>query len=494
MQDAHDLGLIIQSRVPLIVIRSHEETRVLDVLMQVSSRQTLPLQVWTLTEGLRPLGFSMGEAEGDSFTEPDAALLAVKRSLGKGLFVFCDLHPFLTADHPKTIRLLKDILLQYERTAKTVVLLSQAIELPAELKRYAADFSLAVPDDDQILAIIREEASLWSAQHGNQRLKTDRQALEKIIANLRGMTPADVRCLARQFIHADGAISDADLPLVNKGKLQLMDMQGVLHFETNTESFAHVGGLANFKAWLAQREQAFRQAGSLPDMPKGVLLLGVQGSGKSLAAKAVAGLWGLPLLRLDFGALYNKYFGESERNLREALKLAEHMAPCVLWMDEIEKGVALQQHDDGTSLRVLGTLLTWMAERSRPVFIVATSNDISRLPPELIRKGRLDEIFFVDLPGPAVRETIFAIHLERRKQDPAAFDLTGLSQASEGFSGAEIEQVVVAALYSAASQQQSLQTGMLLAEITRTRPIAVVMAEEIAALREWAAGRTVPAD
>jgi SpoVK/Ycf46/Vps4 family AAA+-type ATPase len=223
------------------------------------------------------------------------------------------------------------------------------------------------------------------------------------------------------------------------------------------------------------------------------LLLGVQGGGKSLAAKAVAGLWGLPLMRMDVGALYNKYHGETERNLREALKLADAMSPCVLWLDEIEKGMSQDGNDNGVSQRLLGTLLTWMAERTTRVFIVATSNDISRLPPELIRKGRLDEIFFVDLPDEAVRQDIFSIHLSKRYCDPQQFDLGQLAVATDGFSGSEIEQAIVAALYASSAETRVLDTATLLKEIAATSPLSVVMAEQITRLRLWAADRTIPA-
>ena len=225
-----------------------------------------------------------------------------------------------------------------------------------------------------------------------------------------------------------------------------------------------------------------------------MLLVGVQGGGKSLAAKAVAGLWGLPLLRLDFACLYNKFFGETERNLREALKMAEQMAPCVLWMDEVEKGLASGDHDGGVSQRVLGTLLTWMAERKAPVFMVATANAIHRLPPELLRKGRFDELFFVDLPDAAARAEIFRIHLARRELAPAQFDLTLLAAASAGFSGAEIEQAVVSTLYAAQARQCAADQALLLHSLQHTAPLSVVMAEELAALRAWAAERTVRAD
>lgn len=493
MQDAHDLGLIIDSRVPLVTIQSHEEARVLDILMQVSNKRTLPMQVWTITDGLRPMGFSMGEPDGEKLLELETALLAIKRTRSKGLFVLCDAHSFFTADHPKLVRLLKDIVLQYDSINRTVVLLSHALTLPPELRRHAAEFELSTPSDEKILAIIREEATAWSAQNNKQRIKTDKLALDRIIMHLRGLPPSDVRTLARQFIYSDGAISDNDLPLVSKSKLQLLDMHGVLHYEYSTENFANVGGLENLKSWLAKRQQAFLLPPDNVDAPKGILLLGVQGSGKSLAAKAVAGLWGLPLLRLDFGALYNKYIGESEKNLRDALKLADSMSPCVLWLDEVEKGIAGQSNDDGTSQRVLGTLLTWMAEKKKPVFIVATSNNIANLPPEFIRKGRLDEIFFVDLPDEKTRSDIFSIHLSKRKQDPAAFDLKALATASGGFSGAEIEQAVVAATYTALGQGLPLHTTGLLDELACTKPIAVLMAEDIAVLRQWAAGRTVPA-
>jgi len=280
-----------------------------------------------------------------------------------------------------------------------------------------------------------------------------------------------------------------------KAKYELLNTDGVLAFEYETANFADVGGLTRLKSWLEQRRAVFH--GESPkgmDTPKGTLLLGVQGCGKSLAAKAVAGIWNVPLLRLDFGSLYNKYHGESERNLREALKTAEIMAPCVLWMDEIEKGIAVGDNDGGTSRRMLGTLLTWMAEKKAPVFIVATANDIERLPPELVRKGRFDEIFFVDLPKPDARTTILEVHLTKRGIEPSDIDLELLVAASEGFSGAELEQAIVAGLYSAHALKLELNTQHLLNEIKQTKPLSVVMAEKIGELRAWAADRTVPSD
>jgi len=317
--------------------------------------------------------------------------------------------------------------------------------------------------------------------------------LKKLVNNLQGMSADDVRRLVRSAIWNDGALTEEDLPRINKAKFALLDMEGVMSFEQQTENFSQVGGLNNLKRWLLARREAFTRDDAQKDRPKGILLLGVQGSGKSLAAKAVAGLWGLALLRLDVGALYNKYHGETERNLREALKLADAMSPCVLWLDEIEKGMSQGNSDNGTSQRLLGTLLTWMAERKTRVFIVATSNDISQLPPELIRKGRLDEIFFVDLPDLDVRKDIFVIHLNKRNCLAQQFDVQQLAIASEGFSGSEIEQAIVAALYSAESEGKLLDTATLLQELAATSPLSKVMAEQIAQLRAWAAERTIPA-
>ncbi|MGH8166331.1 MAG: AAA family ATPase, partial [Woeseiaceae bacterium] len=271
---------------------------------------------------------------------------------------------------------------------------------------------------------------------------------------------------------------------------------GILQFEYDTAKFSDVGGLKRLKQWLLQRRPAFlTESGARHlDAPKGILLIGVQGCGKSLAAKATAGVFGIPLLRLDFGSLYNKYHGETERNLRETLKTADVMTPCVLWIDEIEKGLAGRGGETGTTQRVLATFLTWLAEKQSRVFVVATANDISALPPELVRKGRFDEIFFVDLPDPEIRAEILAIHLANRGQPREQFDVTRLAAASEGFSGADIEQAIVSALYAAHAQDSSLTSRHLLDAVRGTRPLSVVMAENIDVLRHWAAGRTVSCD
>jgi SpoVK/Ycf46/Vps4 family AAA+-type ATPase len=286
---------------------------------------------------------------------------------------------------------------------------------------------------------------------------------------------------------------------VLKAKHELLCHGAALVLEQSVPDIGQLGGLAGLKRWLKVRREVFMNPAPESPLPtpKGMLLLGVQGAGKSLAAKCVAGAWQLPLFRMDFGALYQKYHGETERNIRDALAAANAMAPCVLWMDEIEKGIAADaggDADGGVSRRVLATLLTWMNDRATRVFLVATANDISHLPPELLRKGRFDEIFFVDLPAAGAREDIVRIHLRRNKQDPAAFDAARLAAACDGFSGAEIEQAIVAALYEAHAGKTPLDNTVIEAEMKRTRPLSVVMAEKVAALRDWARSRAVPAD
>ena len=361
--------------------------------------------------------------------------------------------------------------------------------MPTELARFAVKIPVAVPSDEEILNLIREEAELWSNANGHARIKVDNPALMALVNTLRGLPHMDVRRLARGAIANDGAITASDLPLVNKTKFELMNMEGVLHFEYDTATLSEVAGLVVFKKWLNERRAAFFEAKT--DIPKGVLLLGVQGGGKSLAAKAVAGVWGVPLLRLDMAQLFNKYIGETERNLRQALVLADTLEPCVLWVDELEKGLAQSSAEGGLSQRILGTLLTWMSERKSRVFIVATSNNIKELPAELLRKGRFDEIFFVDLPDKAVRNQIFKIHLQKRDFNASQYDLTQLSLAAEGFTGAEIEQAVVSAIYSASARKRPLDTENILMAIHKTRPLSVVMAEPMAALRAWADNRAV---
>ncbi len=490
MNDRHDLELLFRSRIPIIAIETREERRALELLRNMRRSLGCALFQWTVTEGLLSLSFDY--AIDDRQVEPAEVLHHIKAATKAGIYVLVDFHPFL--NEPVNVRLLKDIALQYVHTPKTIVLLSHDLTLPEELRNFSTEFDLSLPDREVIRNIVKEVARNWSRDNAGQKVQADRKALDMLVNNLSGLTASEARRLAYRAIYDDGAIREDDLPRLMQAKYELLSQDGILHFEYDTERFADIGGFRRLKSWLEQRKLAFHQQDNPLDPPKGFLLLGVQGCGKSLAAKAVAGVWGIPLLRLDFAALYNKYHGETERNLRESLSAAEAMAPCVLWVDEIEKGLGVSDGDSGTSRRVLGTLLTWMAENDAPVFLVATANDIESLPPELIRKGRMDEIFFVDLPDLASRKAIFEIHLRKRSHDPLHFNTGELARQAEGFSGAEIEQCVVSAMYTAQAQQRSLQDELLLHEISQTRPLSVVMAEKIEYLRNWAKERTVSVD
>ena len=496
MDNSHDLELIINSRVPLIIIESHDEARLIAMLAAIAIRQRAvkykPFFRWSVTDGLQRIDIDLEPQRHNA--EPEDVLRHIRSVKSPGVYVMLDMHPYLK--EPVNVRLLKDICIESEVADRTIILLSHEVDLPTELKSLSARFEMSMPDEKEREKIVRSVADDWVRDHPGRRVVTDKQAFRLLIRNLAGMTVADTRRLARNAIFNDGAISRSDIDRVMKAKYALLNRRGVLSYEYDTARFADIGGLNRLKEWVSKRKSVFVTAPDKKlDPPKGLMLLGVQGCGKSLAAKAIAGIFGVPLLRLDFGTLYNKYYGETERNLRESLKTAEVMEPCVLWIDEIEKGISQGSGDDSSlSRRVLGTFLTWIAEKTVRVFVVATANDITSLPPELVRKGRFDEIFFIDLPSAEIREEIFAIHLRNRDFEETGFDLKQLAHESDGFSGAEIEQALVSALYAAHANNEKLNTEHIVAEVSLTRPLSVTMAENIASLRSWAEDRTVPGD
>jgi SpoVK/Ycf46/Vps4 family AAA+-type ATPase len=490
-----ELATLLRSRIPLVLIETRDEPRALALLGNLSLKLPgtayTPVFQWTVTDGLRRVDIDLGGAQKHN-AEPAEVLRSIRATDKAGIYVLLDFHPFL-AD-PVNVRLLKDICQGYAQTARTIVFISHELSLPRELEHFAARFELAFPDRAERQQIVEKVANEWVQTNSGSRVKTDRTALELLIENLSGLSTSDTERLARQAILDDGALQASDLPALMQAKYELLNRSGVLSFEYDTARFADLGGMARLKDWLKQRRIAFDGSAPHLDAPKGVLLLGVQGCGKSVAARAAAGIYGVPLLRLDFAAIHDKYVGESERNLRETLSTADLMSPCVLWIDEIEKGVATGDGDSGTSRRVLGTFLTWLAEKDTKVFVVATANDISALPPELIRKGRFDEIFFVDLPEAAVRADIVRIHARKRSVPVSEEQISALAHASEGFSGAEIEQAIVSALYAAHASKTPVSAAHILSEIRSTRPLSRVMAEKIGELRDWAAERTVAAD
>jgi SpoVK/Ycf46/Vps4 family AAA+-type ATPase len=490
-----ELQSMLASRLALIVVESREESRVLSLVREMSLKvkegRGWGVFQWTVTEGLQRLDMEMGGPQ-RMLADPEQLLKHLKATPMPGIYVLLDFHPYLK--EPVNVRLLKDIAQSYDHVARTVVLLSYEVTLPEELEQFAARLHLALPTPNERLMIVTRVAREWNTANPGKLLALDREALTKLVDNLNGLTASDAERLVRRAIFDHGAITMADMSEVLAAKYELLNRGGTLAFEPVTAKFTDVGGMQNLRHWLTNRKPAFDGSAPKLDPPKGVLLLGVQGCGKSLAARAAAGIFSVPLVRLDFGALYTKWQGEAEKNLRESLHSAEGIAPCVLWVDEIEKALAEGAGDSGVSRRVLGTFLTWLAEQRARIFVVATANDITALPPELIRKGRFDEIFFVDLPVKNARAEVIAIHARKRGLTLSPQEIATLSSRCENFSGAEIEQAIVAALYSAHAANQPVSAAMIAREMQNTRPLAVVMAEKVAALREWAGSRTVSAD
>ena len=488
----NEISKLLTSSTPILVLETHEERRAINLLKNISISNGLPVSTWSIASGMQRMDLNLDSAT--DLKEPGEVLAHIRTAGFDGIYILLDFHPYLK--DPLHLRLLKELAMSFDRGRSKIILISHEIDTPEEIRKLSIRFELSGPGKEELWEIVREEAIAYTNSNQGKQVQFNDQALDLLIRNTRGLSFADARRLIHAAIADDGAITQSDIPEVMRSKYRLLNLDGVLSCESETSSFAELAGMNKLKRWLLQREKFFHQTVQMPGMesPRGILLLGVQGCGKSVAAKAVAGIWKVPLLRLDIGSLYNKYYGETERNIRKALQTAEVMAPCVLWIDELEKGMAVKDNDDGTSQRLLATMLTWMAENRHPVFIVATSNNIDQLPPELIRKGRLDEIFFVDLPTPEVRRKIFEIHFDKRKLDKSNLDTALLARITEGFSGAEIEQLVVSAVYAAAAQNPVIETGDLVREVGKTKPLSVVMAEKIAALRHWAADRTVAVD
>jgi hypothetical protein len=487
---ADELAALLRSRVPLVVIETRDEARVRSLVVSSAgqARPPLPVFEWLVTEGLRRTDTDLGSAQRFN-SDPTQVLRSIREGIA-GVYVLLDFHPYL--DDPVNLRLLKDIAQDYPRVPRTVVLVSQDLELPAELETYSARFDVAFPSREERRAIVEETAREWAREHQSV-VRADAESVTRLVENLAGLSLSDTRRLARAAVFDDGAVTPSDSPAVMRAKYELLNRGGVLSYEYGTAGMADIAGMDHLTQWLSRRRPAFD--GTAPDLdpPRGILLLGVQGCGKSLAAKASAGIFGVPLLRLDLAGVHDKYVGESERRLRESLATADVMAPCVVWIDEVEKGLAPSESDTGTSRRVLGTFLTWLAEKRGHVFVVATANDISALPPELIRKGRFDEVFFVDLPTAAVRAEILVIHATRRGITLEQSEIEVIAAATEGFSGAELEQAIASAEYAAHAQGRVVEAGHILDEVRATRPLSVVMAERVTALRLWASTRTVPA-
>jgi len=486
------LASLIRAQSSLLLIESHDEPHAITLFQELRRQMHRPLLKWTAALGL--VWLDREHSLSDEFRDPEKALNHLANRRDRAIVLLMDFHPYLK--DPVIVRRLRELARPTtDRHAPTLVMVSPRLTLPPELSPLARRFELQAPDLDSLVNMVRTEATRWGNDRGQESAQLCERTLERLVDNLAGLTMKDARRLAINAIFDDGVLDHRDLNSIMQAKFDLLNPEGVLNFELETARFAEVAGMPRLKRWLQLRAKVFSASEPPPglDPPRGMLLLGVQGCGKSLAARAAAGLFGVPLLHLDFGALFNRYHGESERNLRKSIEAAEKMAPCVIWIDEIEKGLATSDSDGGTSKRMLGTFLTWLSEHRSRVFVAATANDISSLPPELMRKGRFDEIFFVDLPDQATRRAILKIHLMRRQIKPQLFPLEKLAQVTRGFSGAELEHLVVSGLYLAHAERSDLTTNHLAAEIKSTRPLSVIRAEEITELRNWAKTRTVSA-
>jgi AAA+ superfamily predicted ATPase len=488
----NELALLLRSRYPFVHVRSADERRVENLVAGVAREEGLRLYVWSATRGLRRSGDIAAPPAGETL---EAALDEVRRHTAENVYLLKDMHVFL--QEPKVVRRLLDLAPLLAADRRALVFCGPRVDVPADLRHHCATLELPLPSETEL------ERLAWRVVHDFSqgqpvRMDLDSDAFLRLIEGLKGLTLLEAERALCRAVADDLALTRDDIEGIAKIKERVLRESGVLEYVPVDIGPEALAGLAGLKRWLVRRRDAMTAAArdfGLPP-PKGIVLLGVQGCGKSLAARFTAALWQLPLLRLEAGRIYDKYVGESDKRLEQALESAEHMAPCIMMIDEIEKAFAYGASadvDGGLSRRILGRLLTWLQEREAPVFIVATCNDVTQLPPELVRKGRFDEIFFIDLPDAAERGAIFEVHIAARDREPGDFDLTALAEASDGFSGAEIEQVVVAGLYAAFPRREPLTTAILLAEIAATRPLSVTRAENIAALRAWAKGRAVPA-
>ncbi len=474
---------------PVVLMQTIEEERVDDLLRAVAAELKLPLFTWTVTRGLQRVD-GTGMIHGTA--DPKNLLRHLSTLTVRGLFHLKDVAAHL-AD-AATTRAFREAAQAFGRTRSTIVLSGENMTLPGELAREAVPLRLQLPGREELKQAMHRTLHALRGQHAFQ-VTLGPEGMEQVLDALSGLTINQARQALSWAILTDGTLSADDVPKLIRRKGEALQDGGLLEFYPPDDNAFELGGFDRLKAWLARAKMGFgaeaQALGLTP--PRGVMIVGVQGCGKSLAAKVIARQWQQPLLKLDASRLYDKYIGESEKNLRKVFDVAEAIAPAVLWIDEIEKGFATGgDGDGGLSKRLLGSFLTWLQERRASVFVAATANDLSAVPPEMLRTGRFDEIFFVDLPELSEREEIFRIHLRLRRQDVAGFDVAGLALAANGFSGAEIEQAVIAGLYKALHDKTPLTTAVLIEEIGQTQPLSVVRREDIARLRDTARGRFVP--
>ena len=487
-----ELSILIQAQYPLIYLVTSEEERTEQAIAAIASvRPQRRIYIWTVTHGIVEHGQPRQVTQHNTVS-PEAAIEWVIRQKEPSIFIFKDLHPFI--DAPVTTRWLRDAIASFKGTQKTIIMMSPVQQVPIELEKEVVVLDFPLPDMTELNQVLDRQLE----QNRSRRLTTDGR--EKLLKAALGLTRDEAEKVYRKAQVTAGHLSENEVDVVLSEKKQLIRRNGILEYIEEDETIDSVGGLEELKRWLKQRSNAFTERAreyGLPQ-PKGMLILGVPGCGKSLIAKTTSRLWGLPLLRLDMGRVYDgSMVGRSEQNLRNALKTAESISPAILFIDELDKSFAgtagSGDSDGGTSSRIFGSFLTWMQEKKSPVFVMATANRVERLPGEFLRKGRFDEIFFVDLPTAEERKEIFKIHLLKRKRDITRFDLDQLAKIGDGFSGAEIEQALIAAMYDAFAQDREFTQLDIIAAIKATLPLSRTMTEQVTALRDWARQRARPA-
>jgi hypothetical protein len=500
-----EVETLIRARYPILYVITSEELRVQSLIEEIAKKRQKKVFEWSYSTGIVPAGTSIQSQKNRSAAtkDPLTAMDQVIEQVEPAIFIFKDFHPFLSKNNFAIIRKLKEIALHLKNSFKSIILVSPVLEIPTELEKEITVLNYPLPfreDLNNLLDKIIADVS----QFAQVKIDLDDAGRERLLQAALGLTLGEAENVFAKIVVKSGRLSGDDVNDVFAEKQQIIRKSGLLEYYATNESFANIGGLTVLKDWLNKRAAAFSKearAFGLP-APKGILMLGVQGCGKSLCAKAVSTQWQLPLLRFDMGRMFGSLVGSSEENVRRAIAVGESVAPAIPWVDEIDKAFAGSQGsgatDGGTTARVFGTFLTWLSEKTAPVFVVATANDISQLPPELLRKGRLDEIFFVDLPGADERAEIFRIHLSKRGRPPEQFDLRTLAENAKDCSGAEIEEAINSALYDAFYAKEEITTASILHTLSQTVPLARTMDEQINRLRSWVEGRarnaSVPRD
>jgi ATP-dependent 26S proteasome regulatory subunit len=512
------LKILLNSSTPIVVIETAEEMCAVRLVRAACASLQLATFEWSIADGLVRSG---GEPSIDTnkllaiartgvhdspengtraiynSQQPDQVLANLQNMTVEAAFILKDFHRHL--DDPIVIRRLRDVGQKFSTNRRTVIITAPSISVPPELASLVEYLEMPLPDKARLRQII-DDMTLRLAKTHTLKRTLDSAGLDAMADSLRGLTEDEAERAISQAIVAHYGLVPDTIKDVLQAKKELLQRSKMLDFVECSETLSDVGGLENLKQWLAVRRGTWsdqaRSYGLEP--PKGMIILGVQGCGKSLCARAVAGEWGVPLVKFDTSVVFDKFIGETEKRIQKVFRVAEGLSPCVLWIDELEKifagsGPDAASVDAGVSSRILAALLSWMQDRREPVFVAATCNNVTVLPPELIRKGRFDELFFVDLPNQSERQRIFTIQLKRRKQDPAAFDLNQLATAAAGYSGAEIDAAVQSAMYEAFANKSPLSTALLMQALAKTVPLSTTRAEEIEQLRDWAKDRAVPA-